>query len=177
MTRVQVFCAVSLDGYIAGNNDDLSWLDGAEGNEADDPDTVNFPGFMENIGAMLMGRRTYDIVMGFGEWPYGETPVLVATSRALNNPPPGVSACSGEIRQLCRQAAEIAGNRNVYLDGGGLITQALDADCIDELILSVVPTLLGKGIPLYGGEQLQRFEAQFLGRQGITMQIRLKKAR
>ena len=153
MSRIQVYCGVSLDGFIAGANDELDWLDGPEPNHTADAGTVAFDAFMAETGVLLMGRRTYDIVRGFdGPWPYGDKPVLVATSRPLDEgPPPSVATVTGTIEELCATAQERAQGLNVYLDGGGLITQALDAGCIDELILSYVPALLGRGVaPLSG---------------------------
>jgi len=92
MGRVRVFIASSVDGFIAGPDDELDWLSGREGVE----DT--FTPFMEGVGAMLMGRRTYDVVAGFdAPWPYGATPVLVATSRAMEPKERTVRAVHGYI--------------------------------------------------------------------------------
>ncbi|MCB9628181.1 MAG: dihydrofolate reductase [Sandaracinaceae bacterium] len=145
MKRVHVFMAMSLDGFIAGPNDELDWLqrEGAE-------DT--FTPFMQGVGAMLMGRRTYDVVSGFdGDWPYGETPVLVATSRPLSAARGVVTAVSGSITDLVDEAKAAAGERDVYLDGGALIRSALDAGLVDELTLTLIPTVLGAGLPLWTG--------------------------
>lgn len=174
MCKLRVYCATSLDGFIAGPDDDLSWL-GAPGPDlACDPGTVSFEEFMARTGAMLMGRRTFDVVMGFGgPWPYGDTPVLVASTRPLPAAPSTVSACCGPIEQLCERARQVAGHRGVYLDGGGVITQALEAGLVDELILTLMPVLLGRGVPLYGGAGLQRFAVQQLGRYGEGLQVRL----
>ena len=70
MSRIRVYCAVSLDGSIAGPDDDLSWLGQPDPEEVGDPGTVGFPAFMEQTGAMLMGRRTFDTVMGFASRPH-----------------------------------------------------------------------------------------------------------
>ena len=175
MSKVQVYCAISLDGFLAGPDDDLSWLN-ASNPEPAELGTIGFPAFMAQTGVMLMGRQTFDVVMSFGvDWPYGATPVLIATSRPLpDDAPTTVMACSGDIRALCEQAKEIAGDKkNVYLDGGSLISQALDAGCVDELILTVAPVLLGRGAPLYRGESLQRFNAEPLGRLGELLQMKL----
>ena len=72
-----------------------------------------------------------------------------------------MSTCHGNIRDLCEQAKQVAGHKNVYVDGGDVITQALDAGCVDELILTVVPVLLGQGVPLYRGKQFQHFNGEF----------------
>lgn len=144
--RVRVFIASSLDGFIAGPNDDLSWLPAPEG------DDHGYAAFMAEVGALLMGRRTHDVVAGFaGEWPYGDKPVLVATRRALAAKSPTVRAVTGTIAGMVAEALETAGGRDVYLDGGDLIRQALDAGLIDELIVSVIPVVLGAGIPLFAG--------------------------
>jgi dihydrofolate reductase len=177
MARVQVYCAVSLDGFIAGEGDDLSWLGEPDWELVGEPGTVGFGAFMEQTGAILMGRRTFDVVKGFGgDWPYGEVPVFVVTTRALREAPTTVSVLRGEIGELCERAKAAAGEKNVYVDGGGIITQALDAGCVDELILTVAPVLLGRGTPLYQGTRLQRFKAEPLGRFGTMMQTRLTRA-
>jgi dihydrofolate reductase len=174
MSKVQVYCAVSMDGFIAGPDDDLSWLGEPDAEQTGDPGTVGFPEFVEQTGAMLMGRRTFDVVMGFGgDWPYGTVPVLVATTRPLPDAPATVSTCGGDIQELCEQAKRVAVDQNVYLDGGSVISQALDSGCVDELILTVVPVLLGQGVPLYQGKRLQRFNATYLGRLGTMVQMKL----
>ena len=92
MAQVHVFIATSLDGFIAGPNDELDWL--APSGDADD----TFTPFMERVGAVLMGRRTWDVVIGFdGPWPYGTTPILVATSKRLETERDSVTPASGTI--------------------------------------------------------------------------------
>ena len=174
MSKVQSYCAVSLDGFIAGVDDDLSWLDQPEPTVPQDPGTVSFSSFLEQVGAMLMGRRTFDVVRGLGvDWPYGSIPVLVATSRPLENAPPSVSACSGGIRHLCERAEQAADGKSVYLDGGNVISQALEAGIVDELILTVVPLFLGSGVRLFQGTTRQRMSLDYMGRLGSMIQIKL----
>ncbi len=146
---VRVFIACSLDGFIAGPDDDLSWLpQPSEASTGDD----SFETFFADVGALLMGRRTFDVVQGMGDaWIYADRPVLVATRRPLESSRPTVRAVSGTIQQLVEQAIEAAGDRDVYLDGGDLIRQAIDAELVDEVIVTIVPTILGKGIPLFAG--------------------------
>ncbi|WP_144018604.1 dihydrofolate reductase family protein [Demequina sp. NBRC 110051] len=166
MSRVLVYCAMSVDGFIAGPGDDIAWLEAprpswaptANGPWAEDRATegVEYDDFFAGIGAMLMGRRTFDVVHGMGEWFYGDTPVIVATGRPLP-PDPGVPAsvttASAPIANLVAEALEAAGERNVYLDGGSLIRQALDADLIDEMVVTIHPTILGAGHPLFAGAE------------------------
>ncbi|KIG19318.1 Dihydrofolate reductase [Enhygromyxa salina] len=148
-SRVRVFIATSLDGFIAGPNDDLSWLPQPSG---DPPPDYGYNAFIAEVGALLMGRNTYDVVAGFeGAWPYGELPVLVATGRPLTGAPASVKAVAGDIHSLVDQARAAAGEADVYLDGGNLIRQALDAELVDELIITVVPVILGGGASLFAG--------------------------
>ena len=103
---------------------------------------------------MLMGRATFDTVHAFdGPWPYGDTPILVATNRPLpQDAPASVVAGSGDIETLCQRAQEMAGeDLDVYVDGGGIIRQALDAGLLSELIVTIVPTVLGQGHSLFAG--------------------------
>lgn len=149
--RVRVFIASSLDGFIAGLEDDLSWLPQPSSEPGRD---FGYGAFMAEVGALLMGRRTFDVVMGFGgEWPYGERPMVVATHRELPAAPACVRAASGSIRELVTTALQAANGRDVYIDGGALIRQALDAGLIDEIIVSVIPMILGAGLPLFAGAQ------------------------
>jgi len=153
---VRVYIACSLDGFIAGSDDDLSWLPGSDGRgsvaETRDADAVGYEDFMADVGALLMGRRTYDVVCSFGGgWPYGDRPVLVATHRELTPEVATVSKVDGTIAQMVAAALEAADGEDVYLDGGMLVRQALDADLVDELVVTIAPIILGEGQPLFAG--------------------------
>ena len=149
--RVRVYLASSLDGFIAGPNHEIDWLNEVpEGVDMQAPtEALGFHDFMSQVGAMLMGRATYDLVESYGQWHYGDIPVLVATRRPLTPIVPTVSAVQGEIGDLIAQAKEAAGDRDVYLDGGNLVQQAIKAELVDELTLTMVPILLGDGIRLF----------------------------
>ena len=184
MSRVCVYIACSLDGFIAGADDDLSWLPGADGSTSDgemdrDEGAVGFEEFMADVGALLMGRRTYDAVAGFGgDWPYGDRPVLVATHRPIDAAVDSVRAVSGDIGQLVAQARDAAQGKTVYLDGGNLIRQALDAGLIDELIVTFAPIILGQGHSLFTGVT-KRHALTIVGhhRYGSMLQLHARPAR
>jgi len=149
VSRVRVYLATSLDGYLAGPDDDLSWLP-----KDVDLGEHGFEPFLAEVGALLMGRRTFDVVHAMGTaWPYGDRPVLVATGRPLPDALPRgaeVRAVAGPIAGLLDAADRAAGPRDVYLDGGSLVRQALEAGAALDLTLTVVPVVLGAGVPLFG---------------------------
>lgn len=129
---------------------------------------------MADVGAILMGRRTYDVVHAFeGDWPYGDTPVLVATHRALELAAPTVRAVSGTMDAVLDAALEAAGGRDVYVDGGGMVQAALDVGRVDELIVTMVPVVLGGGVPLFAASGKRRdFVFEHHARMGSMVQLR-----
>lgn len=169
-SRVRIYIACSLDGFIAGPNDDLSWLPGSGEASPDSkaPDTLvagalSYADFMSDVGAILMGRRTHDVVRGFGgPWPYGDVPVLVATHRQLQPGGPQVSAVHGSADQLVDLARKAARGRDVYVDGGELIRQVLDAALVDDAVVTLIPIVLGRGQALFAGAS-KRHAFELLG--------------
>ena len=122
--------------------------------------------------------RTYDVVAGFDGWAYGDTPVLVATRRPLQAEVSTVRAVAGGIDALLDDAQAVASGRDVYVDGGDLVQQALAADRVDELIVTVVPVLLGAGVRLFGPlstRQAWAFEAP--EPYGTMVQLRARRQR
>lgn len=154
-SRIRVYIATSVDGFIAGPNDELDWLGDPSPDAVLPPGALGFAEFMAQVGAMVMGRRTYDVVRGMGpDWYYGDTPVLVRTQRPLDaGAPPSVQPIAGPIDACLDRALALAGGRDVYVDGGATIREALDAGRVDELVVTVAPILLGQGVPLFAGLQ------------------------
>lgn len=154
--RLRGYLGMSLDGRIAGPDDELDWLEEPRPRRVDVPVPatsgawLTYEEFTADIGVMLMGRRTFDVVSGFDEWFYGELPVLVATHRALPEAaPPTVSPISGSVPEMVAEALDRAQGKDVYIDGGRLVSAALDAGLLDELITTVLPTVRGPGIGLF----------------------------
>jgi dihydrofolate reductase len=150
LPSAEVFVATSLDGYIARSDGDLGWL-------VDRPvvpgEDFGYKAFMAGIGALVMGRQTFDKVLTFPDWPY-EVPVVVL-SRS-----PEVVEVPGSLRDMVRvtSAAPQAvleelsrqGVDRVYVDGGQIVRTFLAAGLIRRLIVTLVPVLLGQGRPLWG---------------------------
>jgi dihydrofolate reductase len=154
--RVRVYLGCSLDGCVAGPNHDLSFLtEYAPQPDEDSGGGLAFEDFLGQVGALLMGRRTYQVLLDYDVWHYGDRPVLVATHHALPPAPQGGTAWAvqGPITELVAEAMAAAGGKDVYLDGGDLVRQGLDAGLVDELCLTFLPVILGRGIRLWEGLQ------------------------
>jgi dihydrofolate reductase len=145
MIQGSVFVGTSLDGFIARSDGSLDFLSPS----GDEPH--GFEEFIASVDALVMGRKTYDIVLEFGAWPYGEKPVFVLSSAEIKAPPKDaiVERMHGNPRDI---ASEIAarGIEHIYVDGGVTIQQFLRAGLIQRLIITRVPVLIGTGIPLFG---------------------------
>lgn len=141
-----VYIATSIDGFIATKNNGLEWLERVENPSGSD---FGYGAFMESIDALVMGRNTYDVVKEFEPWPYSK-PVFVLTHRPLDKVPQGVNLerIEGSAQSIVTQLKE-HGHVKLYIDGGQTINFFLEADLIDEMIISTVPVLLGNGIRLF----------------------------
>jgi dihydrofolate reductase len=161
LSRTEYYCATSLDGYIADDDDDIDWLTGYQGSY-DGPDAVPMKGtydtFFENVGALVMGSSTYEWLLGHeaseeGSWPYVGDPTWVLSSRELPNPEtPGadVRFASGSVADLAPEMFEAAGEKALWIVGGGTVaSQFAEAELLDRVILTVVPVVLGSGKPLF----------------------------
>lgn len=149
--EVSVYIATSLDGFIARENGALDWLPGSDG-AGNDPEDYGYRAFMDTVDAIVMGRRTYEMVCAFGKWPYGEMPVTILSS-TLDNLHPSLPACvslrNTTPTALCEEL-DGAGVGHLYVDGGITIRKFLDAGLVSRMIITRVPVLLGSGLPLFG---------------------------
>jgi len=143
--RGSVFVGTSLDGFIARLDGGLDFL-------PHEPEPHGFEEFLAEVDALVMGRKTYDLVLGFGKWFYGQKPVFVLSSRDLGPAPAGavVERVSGSPSKIAGDLSD-RGIEHVYIDGGDTIRQFLRAGLIDRFIITRVPVLIGSGIPLFGG--------------------------
>jgi dihydrofolate reductase len=143
MTRLSVFIASSVDGYIATIDDRLDWLEAAAAPGED----YGFDAFLESVDALAMGRGTYDHIAHLDPLPFGAREVFVFTHRPPA-PRPGVTFWDRTpIDALAHW--EVQGYERVYVDGGTLISSFLAEGLIDDFALTRVPVLLGEGRPLF----------------------------
>ncbi len=153
----QYYCAATLDGFIAEADDSLNWLTGYEGSydgEEAQPIKGGYERFYEGIGALVMGSATYEWVLGeLTSWPYAGKPTWVLSSRGLPAPPGedvDVRFVESRARDLHPQLAAAAASKNVWIVGGGNVaSQFAEAGLLDEVIVTVVPVVLGSGKPLF----------------------------
>ncbi len=143
---ISVFIGTSVDGFIARPNGDLDFL------PADGGEPHGYIEFMASVDALVIGRKTFETVLAFPAWPYGNKRVVVLSSRLLD-----LSAVrDGIVEQMAGPPAEVvaklaaSGAHHLYIDGGITIQGFLRAGLVQRLIITRVPVLIGEGIPLFG---------------------------
>ncbi len=148
--RCSVYIATSLDGDIARPDGGLDWLPGADGTE--DGEDYGYAEFITSIDYLIMGRKSFEVVQGFGEWGYN-VPAVVLSSRAIEILPhltDRVEWMTGDPADIVEQLSQ-RGADHLYIDGGVTIQRFLQAGLISRLIITRVSVLLGSGLPLFGG--------------------------
>ena len=141
-----VFVGTSVDGYIARANGALDWLPAGGG------EPHGYDELIASVDVIVIGRKTFEMVLAFEEWPYGNKRVAILSSHPVD-----LSAVRGGIvEQMSGQPADIvsklaaSGARHAYVDGGITVQRFLRAGLIDRLVITRVPVLIGEGIPLFG---------------------------
>lgn len=149
MSSAVLYIAISLDGFVAGPADDISWL--YRYNDVD----YGFNEFFSSIGAIIQGRRAYEVEMKNG-W---ETPTPVPTfvlSHHLPERSPqrsNVVFTAEDVSEVLKKAKQMT-SKDIWIEGGANVAQQfLDRDLVDEIVLSIVPVILGDGIRLFGTTQ------------------------
>jgi dihydrofolate reductase len=170
--RVVYNVAASLDGRISGPDHDLAFLETLSSDAGDH----GYEDFFAEIDGLVMGARTYEF-MTQHSWPYGDRPTWLVTHR---DDLPDIEGANlrrfaGDVRELVREL-EDAGLQRVWLIGGGnLAGQFLEADRLDELILTLAPTFVGRGPALADGElPLRRFRLVSVDRAWDTEGVSLR---
>jgi len=139
MTKILVYIASSLDGYIARENGDIDWL--PESSES------SYDAFYKSIDTVIMGKTTYDQVLTFGEYPYKDKKSIVfsKTQQSDDENAEFLSDVEKFVKDIFPEADE-----NIWLVGGAkIISSFLKQGVVDEVIITKIPVLLGKGIPLF----------------------------
>jgi dihydrofolate reductase len=160
-STVTLHLVSSLDGFIARKDNSISWLDTPAGvyepGVTDDGAEV-----LQSIDCYVLGSRTYEHALQLG-WPYGDTPTIVVTSRALPSTRASVEFYSGDLKRL---VVEILATRyaNIWLVGGAALGQSfLKLGLVDEIRLMIAPVTLGDGLHLFGDSLTeQRWQLKYV---------------
>jgi dihydrofolate reductase len=142
---VSVFVGTSVDGFLARSNGDLDFL-------PEDCEPHGYDEFIASVDAIVIGRNTFETVLAFDAWPYGDKRVVVLSSRPVD-----LSVVKGGVvEQMAGPPSEIvsqlaaSGAHHLYVDGGITIQRFLRAGLVQRLTITRVPVLIGDGIPLFG---------------------------
>lgn len=145
--KCSVFCGVSVDGFLARPDDTFDFL------MAGEQVPHGFAEFLASVDVVVMGRRTFEVVHRLGHLElYGRKPMMVLNRRALDLS----SVKGGLVEQMSGEPAEIVvrldkrGFKHAYVDGGITIQRFIAAGCMDRMVVTRVPVLIGAGIPLFG---------------------------
>lgn len=150
--KASVFIATSLDGFIARTNGGIDWLPSGNGANGED---YGYAKFIDSVDTLVMGRKTFETAMTFSVWPYGKKSVIVLSRRLRSLPkrhPKSVEIMSCAPAELLNVLAK-RGVKHIYVDGGKTIQGFLRAGLINQVIITRVPVLIGRGIPLFGALQ------------------------
>jgi len=149
MITGHVFIATSLDGYIAREDGDIDWLLSRDNQNEDH----GYNEFIKDIDIILMGRNSYEKVLTLGPWGYTKPVVVLSKTLAGKSVP---KELEGRVRFMNQPPKEIMaflsreGVKRVYIDGGQVIQSFLSDQLIDDIVITLVPVLIGTGRPLFG---------------------------
>lgn len=154
MTRTTFYTATSLDGFIADPDDSLDWL---FTRDQDTEGPLNYDSFIVDIGAVAMGRTTFDWVLDHegpdAAWPYA-MPTWVFSHHELREISGDIRRAEGDVAAVHAEMVEAAGGRDLWVVGGGdLAAQFADHGLLDEVVVYIAPVFLGAGAPLFPRRQ------------------------
>ncbi len=144
--KASVFVGTSVDGFLARADGGLDWLPPGGG------EPHGYDEFLASVDVIVIGRKTFETVLGFDAWPYAGRHVVVLSSNPSALRAPQGSDCeflSGEPAEIAALLSA-RGFSHAYVDGGITIQRFLEAGLVDRLVVTRVPVLLGSGVPLFG---------------------------
>jgi len=149
--QCHVFVAISLDGYIAREDGQIDWLEQYNALLPKGED-CGYASFYESMDCVVLGRKSFEKVLSFSQWPYSGKPVIVMSRSAKEQmlaQPQGVTFSSKTPAELLTRL-EDDGFKNVYVDGGELIQSFLQLNLIQSITMTRIPILLGQGKSVFG---------------------------
>lgn len=148
MSNVVLYIAQSLDGFIAKPDNNIDWLTSVPPSVKGD---YGYTELINSIDTIIMGRKTYEVILAMQEdWMYkGKTSYIVSSNQHLKIKAPDTHLYNGDLKLLVDTIKQKSG-KDIWLIGGGeLITGFINADLIDKMIITIVPKIIGEGIPLF----------------------------
>lgn len=147
MKKLKLYIATSIDGYIARKDGSLDWLDAIP-----NPDQLDYgySQFYDSVDTLLIGRKTYEEVLGFGvDWPYPDSKTYIISSKPVEIKTDSTYQLSESLDQIVKDLLNEEG-KDIWVVGGGvLISSLLNMGLIDEMLITITPVILGEGIPLF----------------------------
>lgn len=147
MKNCKLYIACSIDGFIAREDGSLDWLDAIP-----NPDQLDYgyQSFYNSIDTIVMGRKTYEEVLGFGvDWPYPDSKTYVLSSKSIEIKTENTYLINEPLEYKIKKWKNNKGKDIWVVGGGELISSMLDLGLIDEMLLTITPVILGSGIPLF----------------------------
>lgn len=143
--KITYYVASSLDGCIANGEGDVSWLDDLNIAMED----TGYDAFYSTVDALVMGRKTYEMILSFGTWPYGDKPVWICSSNKID----AIEGCNlqqGTTPDKVEKAAKEMDIKHLWLVGGGTLASSfLERKLLTDISVSLMPIVLGGGIKLF----------------------------
>ena len=150
--NIILYIATSLDGFIARKDGSVDWLSPYEKG----PEDYGYNEFYKKIGTIIMGNNTYRQVLSFGEFPYRGKDCFVFSRNKDNVKDEFVIFVNRSAKDFISQL-NLRNNKNIWLVGGAsIVDEFLKSDLIDEFIITIIPILLGDGIPLFKGRSNEK---------------------
>ncbi|MEQ8824803.1 MAG: dihydrofolate reductase family protein [Filomicrobium sp.] len=161
MSQVRLFTATSLDGFVADSDGDSTWL------EPYADSMFGETGFLESIGAVVLGRRTFQMMQAFGDWPYDDKFAVIMTSEALTELPPNATVVTQGIAAAVQLARERT-SKDIWIVGGAITMQsAIEAGLVDIVEICIAPKLIGSGLSMLNSLD-KRQHLEFEGIQAFS---------
>lgn len=145
MGKVILFVAMSQDGFIADKNGNVDWLPQNE----DPQDECGYKALMNQVSTIIMGSRSYQQILGFGDWAWGGKETFVFTSQSLKSPRKDIHFVNEGVKSFIDKLRQQGPSKDIWLLGGAELVKSFAKErLIDECIITIIPTILGEGIKL-----------------------------
>jgi len=147
MRKIKLFIASSLDGYIAKEDGSVDWLSHCKDS--------GYNNFYKSIDTVLIGNKTYEQILTFGEYPYKDKNSYIFTKNINQKKKNENVEFTSDVKNLTKNLISSSGNDIWLVGGADIISTFLNSKFVDEIILSIIPVVLGKGIPLFKNIKLE----------------------